>query len=172
MVRQAHQLARFRNVPTRRKGVEPMLHGRVILVGQEFVEACQQEASHDGRNGEPVLRIIDGGLKKLGKGQLAKALVQLGPGAGGAGDGHGDPAEEGNFIGTARCPSRFRCKVGGGVAAAVQAIELILDPYQSEAVAAEARIGGLHNGLANRCSDGGIDGVAALLQHREACLGR
>ena len=154
------------------EGLEPVPHGRIILIGQELIVASLQKASHDGRNGEPVLGIIDGGLEELGEGQLPEAFVQLSPGTGGAGDGHGHPAEEGNFIGTARCPSRFRCKVGGGVAAAVQAIEFILDPYQSEAVAAEARIGGLHNGLANRCSDGGIDGVAALLQHGQTRLGR
>ena len=33
VVRQLHQLARFGHMPTGRKGCEPMLHGRVILVG-------------------------------------------------------------------------------------------------------------------------------------------
>ena len=136
MVRQVHQLARFRKVPARCKGVEPMLHGRVILVGQEFVVACLQKASHDGRNGEPVLRIIDGGLKKLGKGQLAKALVQLGPGAGGAGNCHRYPAKERNFVGTARGAGGLRRQMRGCVAAAVKPIKLVLNPHEGEAVAA------------------------------------
>ena len=119
VVRQVHQLARFRNVPARCKGVEPMLHGRVILVGQEFVVACLQKASHDGRNRKAILRVVDSRLKKLGKGQATKAFVQLSPSASSAGNGHRHPAKEGDFIGAACGMSGLRCQMSWCVATTI-----------------------------------------------------
>ena len=119
MIRKLHQLSHFGNMPLRRKGLKPVLHGWIILIGQELIVASLQKASHNGRNRKAILRIIDGGLKKLGKGQLAKALVQLGPGAGSTRNGHRNPAKEGDFIGAACGMSSLRCQMSWCIAATI-----------------------------------------------------
>ena len=96
-----------------------MLHGRVILVGQEFVVASLQKASHNGRNRKAILCIVNSRLKKLGKGQATKAFVQLSPSASSTRNGHRNPAKEGDFIGAACGMSSLRCQMSWCVAATI-----------------------------------------------------
>lgn len=58
-----------------------------------------------------------------------------------------------------------------GPAAAVDAIEFPLRPYQGEDVAAQAVAGRLQDSQAHGRSQGSVDGVAAFFQHIQPGLG-
>ena len=172
MVRQRNQLARLRRyaIAMHIKGREPRRYRRIIFIRRESVYALLPKARHNRRNRIALLRIINCRLKKLRKGQTAKALMQLCPGRGRTGNRHSLPAAQRHPLRRTAGSHSLRRQALRSIAAAVQTMQLAARPHERKAVAAKAIVRRLHNRLADSRSNRRINRVAALLQNRQACL--
>ena len=127
---------------------------------------------HDHRHAIAALGDLDGRGQQIGEGQLAVAFMQGHPA--GHGTGHGDrvPAALWGRLGVCAV---LGAEVGGRpgrgrTARSVQALQRGAVPQDAEHVGAQAVAAGLHDGHHRGRGDGGVHGVAALLQHLQARL--
>ncbi len=70
------------------------------------------------------------------------------------------------------CLDGFDTQRRRGLAVAIEAMQLALGPDQGEGIAADAIARRLDHGQRGGSGDGGIDGIAALLQNFDTGLGR
>ena len=128
---------------------------------------------HHHRHGVAAFGDVDGRRQHVGQRQTAKALVQLHPRADGAGHRHAVDAALGRRIsGTVFLAKVVRAPLGGRTAGGVQAMQLLAVPQDAEGVAAQAIADRFADRHGRRRRHGGIDRVAALLQHAKARLRR
>ena len=119
--------------------------------------------------GEAILGKVDGSVEDLGAGEGAVLCMGSHPGIDEAGDGHGQDALVGDAVlavpvdvGGVGC--------GAGAVADIDGAGLAVVDHD-EAVTAHAGHVGLDDAEGGRGRDGGVDGVAAPLQHGHAGLG-
>lgn len=139
-------------------------------MGRELVHRNLPLMGNHRRQRKALPRQADRRLQQLGKGQLAKASGQLGPGRRAARDGHRCPAIE-RHLPVAGGLDRLYAQGGRRMAVAVEAVQLALAPDQREGVTANATTGGFDHRQCGCRGDGGVDGIAALLHDLDARLG-
>ena len=112
------------------------------------------------------------GGEQLREGFCSEPAVQFRPPRRGPGHQGGDPPGLGHFR-KAQGPHLLPAEGGGGGAAGVEAVELLLffHPHQGEAVAAQAVAGGLQQGHGGGHSHRRVHRVAPRLHHVQADLG-
>ena len=108
---------------------------------------------------------MNGGGQHLGELQLAKSVRQFDPGADRAGDGYTIPTMGGHPVGEAIRSPGGRCATG-----CVETMQFLAIPQDAESVGPKAVAGRLHNCEGCSRGDGSVDGIAAALQDRQACL--
>ncbi len=160
LVLHAKMLARFDEAPVRHEGF-----GKARLVLQPSGVGLP-DLRDDRRDEEAVARIADRRFDQGGEGQLSVTAAELDPGGDGSRNGGGVPA----LVRHCRPGEERRAPGGGRAAGGVEADELRAVPKDGEEVAAEAVPGRFHDGQSDRRRDCGVDGIAALGQHREPGL--
>ena len=156
-------LAGIRRAPVRREMLEPSKVAR-------HVRKRERPFLRDDRRHEmAVARVADRGLEEVGERQFTEALRQRAPPGNRAGYRHRLPAAL-VHRGTTREASRI--PRGGRPAGRVEPDEFAARPHEREQIGAEAVAAGLDDRQRDRGRQRGVDGVAALGEHRDARLRR
>ena len=157
--------------PFARPGRAPTGHeglGKARLVGQDLRAALPQRSDHR-RHGKTIGRVADGGRQYRGQIEFAEPVDQFGPGGDRARHRHAFPAAERDLVLPGEALGRPAHR---GRARGIEAVQFLAVPQDAVPVRAQPVARGLDHGQGRGGGDGGIDGIAALGEHRQARLRR
>ena len=165
--RKAEQLAHVRRPAPRQKGV-----GKAGL-RRQLGRRQGPLALHHHRHSKTPLGDLDRGRQRVGQRQAAEALAQLHPGADAARHRHRiDAAPRRRHGVTVPAPEIVGRPGGRRAAGGVQPVQALAVPQDAEGIAAEAVADRLAHRHGGGRGHGGIDRIAALLQHAQPGLRR